>query len=201
VKAVSEVYLALLHWPVLNKDKQVVATAITCFDLHDIARTSLTYGLRGYFVVNPLPSQRKLAERIAHYWQEGPSADWNTTRKEAFQVVRVVETLENAIEAIEREAGRKPRVIATSARPWPGSVEYRALRDKIEREEGPWLLLFGTGWGMAEEVVRAAEWILKPIVGPSPYNHLPVRAAVAIILDRLLAPEENEVIFHESDSP
>ena len=111
--------MALLHWPVLNKDGQMVATAITCFDLHDIARTALTYGAKGYYVVNPLPSQRKLAERITRYWQSGPSAGWNPTRRDAFQIVRVVERLEEVLTAIEAESGRKPRVVVTTARPWP----------------------------------------------------------------------------------
>ncbi|HEQ60034.1 MAG TPA: RNA methyltransferase [Firmicutes bacterium] len=184
----SDVYLALLHWPVLNKDGRVVATAITCFDLHDIARAALTYGVRRYFLVNPLSSQRKLAERITRYWQSGPSADWNPTRRDAFQIVRVVERLEDVIAAIRDEAGKAPRVVVTTARPWPRAVGCEWLRRQMAADEGPWLLLFGTGWGLAEEVKEQADYVLEPIVGPGAYNHLSVRAAVAVILDRLLAP-------------
>lgn len=185
----SKVYIALLHWPVLNKDGHVVATAITCFDLHDIARTSLTYGVQRYYVVNPLPSQRKLAERITHYWQEGPSAGWNPTRRDAFQVVQVVDVLEEVLNSIQAETGAMPRTVVTTARKWEQTISYPALRKKIESEEdAPWLILFGTGWGLAEEVKQKADFVLEPIVGPGDYNHLPVRAAVAIILDRLLAP-------------
>ena len=36
------------------------------------------------------------------------------------------------------------------------------------------------------EVMEKFDYILEPIYGPCDYNHLPVRAAVAIILDRLL---------------
>jgi len=184
--------VALLHWPVLNKDRQVVSTAITCFDLHDIARTALTYGARGYFVVNPLPSQRKLAERITRYWQDGPSADWNPTRRDAFEIVRVTETLEETVEAVEQQTGRRPRLIVTTARQWKSAVSYSRLRQEIETSGTPWLILFGTGWGLADEVKDKADRVLEPIVGPSSYNHLPVRAAVAIILDRLFAPKPVE---------
>ena len=184
--------MALLHWPVLNKDRQVVSTAITCFDLHDIARTALTYGARGYFVVNPLPSQRKLAERITRYWQNGPSADWNPTRRDAFEIVRVTETLEETVEAVEQQTGRRPRLIVTTARQWKSAVSYSRLRQEIETSGTPWLILFGTGWGLADEVKDKADRVLEPIVGPSSYNHLPVRAAVAIILDRLFAPKPVE---------
>ena len=52
----AEVYIALIHWPALNKKGKIVATAITCIDLHDIARSALTYGVKKFFVVNPLDS-------------------------------------------------------------------------------------------------------------------------------------------------
>ena len=186
-----DLYLALLHWPVLNKDGKVVATAVTCFDLHDIARTALTYGAKGYFVVNPLLSQRKLAERITRYWQYGPSGDWNPTRRDAFRIVRVVEQLEQVKDEIEKETGRAPKVVMTTARQWPGATSYGHMREVIETSEGPWLIAFGTGWGLDDEVKEKADYVLEPIVGPGPYNHLSVRAAVAIVMDRLLAPRED----------
>jgi hypothetical protein len=50
----------------------------------------------------------------------------------------------------------------------------------------PVLLLFGTGWGLTEEVLAAADRRLEPIQGAGDFNHLSVRAACAITLDRLL---------------
>jgi len=47
--------------------------------------------------------------------------------------------------------------------------------------------MFGTGFGLASEVLDKADYILDPITGVNGYNHLPVRSAVAIILDRLIA--------------
>ena len=52
--------------------------------------------------------------------------------------------------------------------------------------EDPILLLFGTGFGLTDEVMDMSYKIIEPIRGNTKYNHLSVRAAVSIILDRLL---------------
>ena len=59
-------------------------------------------------------------------------------------------------------------------------------KKKIKRE-GPILLLFGTGWGLEKSILTEADYVLDPVEGVGEYNHLPVRAAIAIILDRLVA--------------
>jgi hypothetical protein len=48
------------------------------------------------------------------------------------------------------------------------------------------LLLFGTAWGLHSEVLESADYVLKAIEGKKRYNHLPVRAAAGIIIDRLI---------------
>ena len=48
-------------------------------------------------------------------------------------------------------------------------------------------MLFGTGWGLEKSILTEADYVLDPIEGVGEYNHLPVRAAIAIILDRLVA--------------
>jgi hypothetical protein len=60
------------------------------------------------------------------------------------------------------------------------------MRETLE-EGGPHVLLFGTGWGLTREFLASCDYMLKPIEGLGGYNHLPVRSAVAIILDRLLS--------------
>ena len=52
-------------------------------------------------------------------------------------------------------------------------------------EPGPWLILFGTGSGLTDGVLEQCDHLLDPIEGAGEYNHLSVRGAVAIILDRL----------------
>jgi hypothetical protein len=59
------------------------------------------------------------------------------------------------------------------------------MRAHISEADHPFLLMFGTGWGMSDELMARADYVLKPINGPTDYNHLSVRAACAIILDRL----------------
>ena len=54
----ANVSVALLHYPVYDKNRQVVATAVTNLDLHDIARAAKTFGLFRYYVVTPVPEQR-----------------------------------------------------------------------------------------------------------------------------------------------
>jgi len=181
------VYLALLHYPVYNKEREVVATAVTNLDLHDLARLAFTYGCRGFFVVTPLKLQAKLVQRLLDHWLIGRGGEFNPTRKEAFSRTRVVETLEAARAAVAAETGRPARIVATSAREHRGALSFGELRARMAAEEGPWLISFGTGWGLTEEFITdVPELILEPIAGKGDYNHLSVRAAAAIVLDRLL---------------
>lgn len=181
----ARLYLALIHAPVYNKNRMIVATSITNLDLHDIARSATTYDVAGYFVVHPAEAQQALAKRIMGFWQKGYGAEYNPDRKEAFARVHVVGTLDEVIAQIEAIEGRTPLRVATDARKYPNTVSYAEMRTRIEEGEEPVLLLFGTGWGLLQEDVEKADFILEPIFGPVEYNHLSVRSAAAIILDRL----------------
>jgi hypothetical protein len=185
----APLYLALIHYPVYNSHGQIVCTSITPFDLHDIARTVRTYGLAGYFVVCPVESQRVLAHRITDHWVTGVGGDLNQTRRDAFSTLHLVADLHQAEAQIQEECGQKPGLIATSAKWGRNRSTFPELKDRLLASSSPHLLLFGTGWGMAQELLDQCQGILAPIAGggDGSYNHLPVRAAVAIILDRLLA--------------
>lgn len=183
--SMADIYLALIHAPVYNKNMETVATSITNLDLHDIARCSATYGLRRYYVVHPAEAQRKLAARIMGFWQEGYGAEYNPDRQEAFARVKISENLAEVLAEIKNEHGIAPIKVATDARKYSNTVSYKQLRKDIETSETPVLLLFGTGWGLLKEDVENMDRILEPIYGPTDYNHLSVRSAVAIILDRL----------------
>ena len=61
-RVAQQTYLALVHYPVYDRHRRVVATAITNLDIHDIARSSRTYQLAGYFLVHPVTAQRELAD-------------------------------------------------------------------------------------------------------------------------------------------
>lgn len=182
----APVYIALIHYPIYNKNRQVVRTCLTPMDLHDLARAGRTYGIRGFFCVSSLASQMDLAQTIVDHWTLGWGARYNPNRKEAIALTRIVPDLPAVIREIEREWGRPPVTVATSARTVDPDLDFPELRRRIEAGEEAFLLLFGTGWGLVEEMVDGADYRLKSVQGPGDYNHLPVRSAVSIILDRIL---------------
>jgi len=182
----SRVYLALLHSPMYNKRMERITTSVTNLDLHDIARSSRTYDVDGFIIVHPSESQRRLVEDILSYWQEGYGGVYNPDRREAFSGLRLVPTLEEAMAQLESETGRAVKTVATDARLYPNSISYARLKAMIRDDQDTYLILFGTGWGMVAELMNRCDYILEPLEAERTYNHLSVRSAVAIILDRLL---------------
>jgi hypothetical protein len=183
-----ETWVALVHHPVYDKHRRVVATALTNLDLHDIARSTRTYGLAGFLIVHPVEAQRELAERIAGHWLE-EGAQRNDFRRQAIERVAVVATLDDARAHVAARAGRPPIAIATAARPAPDTIGYRAIHRELA--DGPALIVLGTGWGLTDEVLASCERRLAPVQAGSDYNHLSVRSACAIILDRLYGDRED----------
>ena len=182
----AKVYIALLHYPMYNKRMDIVTTSITNLDLHDIARAARTYDVDGFYVVHPSVSQQKLIQDILAYWQDGYGGVYNSDRKEAFSLVQMVNNLDEAVEAIAMTTHKKVYTVATDARLYPNTISYRRLKTEIFSEDRVYLLLFGTGWGMTQELMERCDYILEPVAGASDYNHLSVRSAVSIIMDRLL---------------
>src|SRR5262245_64184069 len=110
----ADAFVALVHHPVYDKNRKVVSTALTNLDLHDIARAVRTYGLGGFFIVHPVSAQRELAERIAGHWlKEG--AEMNDFRRMAISKVRVVATIEDAVQEIASEGERAPILVSHCA--------------------------------------------------------------------------------------
>ena len=179
-------FVALLHFPVYNKNREVVATSLTTINLHDLARLVTTYGVMGCYVVTPFQRQRELACRMIAHWTEGYGATYNSTRAEALQRLCIADSLAEVEQDISRRYGSAPRTIATDARRFPQCTSYADLRDIIWRQREAFLLLLGTGWGLADDLMAGCNYILAPIAVGNRYNHLPVRVAAGIMLDRLL---------------
>jgi hypothetical protein len=93
--------------------------------------------------------------------------------------------LDEVLMQIELRTGKLPKIIATSARDGADRIGYKEMREEIEGSDESYLVIFGTGWGMGPELMTRADYTLRPLYGPTEYNHLSVRAACAIILDRL----------------
>lgn len=178
-------YLALVHHPVLGRGGDEITTSVTNLDVHDIARTARTYGVVRYFVVTPITAQRDLVNHILGYWREGKGGDRVPERTEALSIIEDVASIEDAVAAITAREGKAPRVVTTAAKARASATSFDALREEMAAHDGPYLLMFGTGYGLAGRVLERADVHLAP-VRPDGYNHLPVRCAVAIILDRLL---------------
>ncbi len=179
-------FLALVHFPVYNKERYVVASSLTTLNLHDLGRIAATYGARKCYIVTPLRRHQELANHMIMHWTQGHGAAYNPTRAEALRHVCVVADLDAVEQDIVQHWGMKPCRIATDARAFPRGISHRALRQILWGERTPFLLLLGTGWGLTEEVIERCEYILEPIYGPTSFNHLPVRVAAGIMLDRLL---------------
>ncbi len=177
--------VALVHHPVLDGQGAVVTTAVTNLDVHDLARSARTYGCSDYFVTHPIAAQRELVERIRAHWTDGSSGKRIPDRREALTVLRIVESLDAAIASL---GGREAvEVWVTAARRLGNTLGFGEARARLEGEGKPVLLVFGTGWGLAPAVVESADALLEPIRAErGEYNHLSVRAACAIALDRLL---------------
>jgi hypothetical protein len=102
----------------------------------------------------------------------------------------LVDSFEAVKAAIRAEHGEDPEVVLTDARPIPKSISYAEYRQELANpgRTKPVVIVFGTGWGISDVFYPEVHRILAPVYGPGGaegYNHLSVRAAVAIILDRL----------------
>lgn len=183
MKAGRRVALALIHHPVVDRQGEIVTAAVTNLDVHDIARSSHTFGVGDFFVVHPVLAQRELVGRIVAHWVDGSGARRIPDRKPAMENVRIVPTLDDAIAAL----GGMAELWVTSAAPG-GELDFPGARVRLGIPGPPVLLCFGTGWGLGSAVMARATARLPPIKSAREdgYNHLSVRAAVAIILDRLL---------------
>jgi len=186
-KFMPNLYLALTHYPVINKRGDIIASALTNLDIHDISRAAKTYGVKSFYLVTPLSDQKVLAKKIIAHWTGGAGAVYNPDRRSALELIKVKASIIDVVEDIKGIENSYPKTVATSARRYPSSIGYAEFRDILESGI-PHLLIFGTAWGLAESLISEANFVLEPVTGPTGYNHLSVRSAAAIILDRLLGP-------------
>lgn len=182
-------HLVLVHYPVVVDGQQCGATSLTNLDVHDLARTARSYGLGGVHVVTPLVDQHRILGDILRHWCEGPAAARHPDRADALRLVRGAASVEEALEAITTLTGQAPLLVGTSAR-WPHRKWRLPLLSRPEAraclEHRPMALLLGTGQGLAPQLAGQCDALLPPVRGWSDFNHLSVRAAAAILVDRIL---------------
>ncbi len=181
-------YVALMHSDVLvGQERKPGFTSVTSIDIHDIARSSKTYGVKEFFIVTPLLDQQKIVQKMLDFWKKGIGFEYNRCRYDAIQLVQLIESLNEVIKKIEEREGKKPLVVATSAQ-LGDAQQVVSFYDqkKVWASDRPVLMIFGTGQGLSPSIIEQCDYLLLPIDGFSEFNHLSVRSAVAIILDRWL---------------
>ena len=184
-KFIPNLYIALTHYPVVDKRGDTITSAVTNLDLHDIARVTKTYGVKSFYVVTPLADQQHLVKKIISHWTDGSGAVYNPSRRRALELIQLKDTLADVAEDIKGIENVYPKTVVTCARKYPASTGYKEFRDILKLGR-PHLLVFGTAWGLTEPFISEADYILDPVMGPTDYNHLSVRTAAGIIIDRLL---------------
>lgn len=182
--------VALVHYPVVNRIGETIGSAVTNLDLHDIARAGKTYGIGSYWVITPFKEQQELAAQIVGHWTEGHGARVNPDRQNALSIIRICATMDEVLEKATATYGARPLILATCAKKQANTRSYASIREMIATDQ-PVLLLFGTAWGLAPEVMEMVDGVLPPLCGPTEFNHLSVRSAASIILDRLLGRSES----------
>jgi hypothetical protein len=185
----STLSVVLLHEGMVNKVGESVTTSLTLIDLHDIARSCRSYGVHTFYVAHPSPHLRSLARTLMTHWQEGYGSTYNPDRKEALGEVCLTSSFQEVLVQSERRLGAQPVLIATSAKGGDDRISFKQMRQQLQNSDTHYLLMLGTGWGMGEELLAHSELFLEPICGPTPYNHLSVRSACAILLDKLCGSE------------
>lgn len=180
------IYIALIHYPVYDKNSRIITSSIVPYDIVDISRASKTFGVKSFYVIHPFKNQRNTIKRIINFWTKEEGSFYNLDRKEALSLVKVKRNLNEALLDIEKIEKRKPKIILTSAKKYEKSIDYQVLKKLIIND--PILIIFGTGWGIVINKIKY-DFILEPIIGfpkENNYNHLTVRSACSIILDRII---------------
>jgi hypothetical protein len=182
-----DLFVALIHYPVVDKHKTIITSSVTNLDLHDIARSCCTYGVKKYFVVHPSEDEQALNRRIVSHWDSGCGRLMMTNRAQALETLELAYDFTTVKSRIKEMTGKDPLIIGTSARVTEDTIKMPEFRKKIG--DRPVLLVFGTAYGLAPSWNQELEGFLEPIHGPTDFNHLSVRSAVAIYLDRIQGSE------------
>ncbi len=186
LKSIPNHYCALLHNDVMMPDGKTGESSVTSIDIHDIARSSATYGIKHYFLVTRLEAQQKIIDKFLNFWHETGDLI-NENRSFALKNVSWKCELKEVIEKITKENnGIAPICIATSSRreiPHKNMISFFD-QGKIWKLNRPVLFIFGTAHGISPKIMEKIEFRLHPIEGMEEFNFLSVRSAAAIIFDR-----------------
>lgn len=194
-KYIPSHYVVLMHTDVLiGQQREPGVTSVTSMDIHDIARSARTYGVSQFSIVTPLLDQQKIVKKLLHFWSDGPGTTYNYNRCEALSAVDIHESLDEVIAMVTQKEGVAPLLIATSARQenHDRMITYYD-QEVVWAHNRPIIFIFGTGKGLTASCINRTDYLLGPVHGFVEFNHLSVRSAVAIILDRWMGISEKKV--------
>ena len=174
--ATGRIAVALVHYPVLNRNGETSTTAITTLDIHAFARSCAFYNIGPVYLVHPAPAIQAMVSEMMEYWLHGAGSRRNPERCLVLESLRVVSSLEDA------QSDGNYRLWYTSAEADDGVA---VSPEKLKNIKGSHLIVFGTGSGLDVSFLPEPNGWLSPIKGIGSVRHLSVRAALAIYLDRL----------------
>ena len=189
MKEKTNTYIGLVHYPVYNKSGETITSGITNLDIHDISRSAMTYDIKSFFLIHPNERQKEIYEKILSFWKTEIAQFYNQHRVDALQIINFAKSINDTVNMIKKQENSYPIIITTTAKTRDNQISFIDVKKLIYSANRPVLLLFGTGNGLHEETHAIADFVLTPINGKAKYNHLSVRSAVAIVLDRLLSDE------------
>ena len=182
----NQIHLALRHDGVTDRNGRPINSSVTQVDVHDFCRLTLTYGLAGFHCVTPLPAQHQITQNIIGFWRSDVGKRYNPDREQALTRLQLHQSFDELETALTTDAGEKPLFLGTSARPQRKSFDFDQVYNTISGSGRQVVIQFGTAWGLSEAQLNRCDWVLPPINGYDGYNHLSVRCAAAILLDRFL---------------
>ena len=187
-KFIPNHYVVIMHSQVIVGDGHKVGhTSVASIDIHDIARSCKTYGIKNFFIVTQLEDQFKIVNTFFDFWHSKKGKDYNLSRYNAIESVILTKSFESVLEQIKQKENLDPIIVTTSAKAHGNGVKIDYFsQGLVWKENRPVLIVFGTGQGLSDEIMDQSNFILTPVRGLTSYNHLSVRSAAAIILDRWL---------------
>ncbi|MFH1644431.1 MAG: tRNA (guanosine(37)-N1)-methyltransferase TrmD [bacterium] len=196
-KFIPNHYVALMHTDVIVNNKSG-NTSITSLDIHDIARSGKTYGIKNYFVVTKIEDQLKILKEFLNFWLSDIGKEYNLSRYQAVERVLPARSLDDVIKQIREKEGTDPIIITTSAKDFEHKekIDFNS-QGLVWKQKKPVLFLFGTGQGLSDEILQRSDYLLLPIEGLTDYNHLSVRSAAAIIMDRFLGLQPKKTYIEQ----
>lgn len=177
----------LFHYPVRLEDGRMGVSSLTNLDVHDIARVSQSYGMGPFFVLTPDARQQEILACVLRHWLAGAGGITHPDRKKALAKVVPVLNFADLLEKAKQFYGVEPVFVLTSAATPPRKAGKLLTPSDVRHflVEKPVVICLGTARGLVRHKLDFECMQMRPLRFLDD-NHLSVRAAAAILADRIL---------------